>query len=100
MSLFTLLAVDNFENVRGVLPRSVGESAIATVNELDEREEIEPWIQAILYDTNRTPHGPSGVVDMFRHKLAVREQEGLAAFSSYARFHFNAVNLLFTRPGI
>jgi hypothetical protein len=80
MSLFTLLAADNFENARGVLPRSVSESAVATVKELDEREEIEPWIQAILYDTNRTPHGPSEVVDIFTHKLAVRGQEGLAAF--------------------
>jgi hypothetical protein len=80
MFLFTLLAVDNFENVRGVLPRSVSESAIATVKELDEREEIEAWIQAILHDTNRTSHGPSEVVDIFTHKLAVRGQEGLAAF--------------------
>jgi hypothetical protein len=42
MSLFTLIAVDNFENARGVLPRSVSERAIATIKELDEREEIEP----------------------------------------------------------
>lgn len=80
MSLFTLLAVDNFENARGVLPRSVSESAISTVKELDEREEIEAWIQAILHDTNRTPHGPSEVVDIFTHKLTVRGKEGLAAF--------------------
>jgi hypothetical protein len=80
MPLFTCLAVDNFENVRGVPPRNVSASAVSTVKELDEREEMEPWIQAILYDTNRTPHGPSEIVDIFTHKLIVRGQEGLAAF--------------------
>lgn len=80
MPLFTCLAVDNFENVRDVPPRNVSAGAVSTVRELDEREEMEPWIQAILYDTNHTPHGPSEIVDIFTHKLIVRGQEGLAAF--------------------
>lgn len=80
MPIFNLIAVDNFEPVRAVPPRSVSEAAIVTVKELDEREEIEPWIQAILFDTNRTPHGPSEIVDILTHKLVVRGVEGLAAF--------------------
>ena len=55
MALFNLLAVDNFERVRAVAPRTIAPAAITTVRSLDEKEEIEPWIQAILYDTNRTP---------------------------------------------
>lgn len=80
MGLFNLLAVDNFEAVRGIAPRSIAAQAIATVRNLDEKDEIEPWIQAILYDTNRTPHGPSEIADILTHKLRVRGRDGLAAF--------------------
>ncbi|MGD0537021.1 MAG: DEAD/DEAH box helicase family protein [Verrucomicrobiota bacterium] len=58
----------------------MSEDALATVRDLDEREEMEPWIQGILCDTNRTPHGPSEIVDILTHKLVVRGREGLAAF--------------------
>src|SRR5438552_14082406 len=80
MALFNLLAVDNFERVRAVAPRTIAPAAITTVRSLDEKEEIEPWIQAILYDTNRTPHGPSEIADILTHKLRVRGRDGLAAF--------------------
>lgn len=53
MSIFNLVAVDNFEALRAVSPRSVSEEAVASVRDLDEREEMEPWIQGILFDTNR-----------------------------------------------
>jgi hypothetical protein len=36
-------------------------------------------VQSILFDTNRTPHGPAEIVDILTHKLVVRETEGLAA---------------------
>lgn len=80
MALFNVLAVDNFQAARAVPPRNISNAALETVRSLDEREEIEPWIQAILYDTNRTPHGPSEIVDILTHKLTVRGKEGLAAF--------------------
>jgi superfamily II DNA or RNA helicase len=80
MALFNLLAVDNFETARAVSRRSIAGSAIATVRNLDEKEELEPWIQAILHDTNRTPHGPSEIVDILTQKLSVRGRPGLAAF--------------------
>jgi hypothetical protein len=80
MALFNLLAVDNFEAVRGIAPRNIAAQAITTVRDLDEKEEIEPWIQAILYDTNRTPHGPSEIADILTHKLRVKGIDGLAAF--------------------
>lgn len=80
MPLFNLVAVDNFETVRSVPPRDVPASAVTTIRSLDEKEELEPWIQAILHDTNRTPHGPSEIADIFTHKLSVRGRSGLAAF--------------------
>lgn len=80
MAIFNILAIDNFALIRGVHPRNVNEAAVATVRSLDERDEMEPWIQAILYDTNRTPHGPSEIVDILTHKLSVKGQNGLSAF--------------------
>lgn len=43
-------------------------------------EELEPWLKAILFDTNDTPHGPAEIVDILTHKVTVRGQEGVAAF--------------------
>jgi len=80
MPLFNLLAVDNFEATRSIAPRDIASGAITTVRDLDEKEEIELWMQAILHDTNRTSHGPSEIVDIFTHKLSVRGKTGLAAF--------------------
>lgn len=80
MALFNILAVDNFEAVRGVAPRNVSEEALQTVRALHETEEMEPWLQAILFDTNDTPHGPSEIVDILTHKVSVRGRVGVAAF--------------------
>ena len=80
MALITLLKIDNFSRVRDVRPSSVADAAVAAVRDLDESQELEPWIQAILHDTNQTPHGPSELVDILTHKMTVCGQEGLGAF--------------------
>ena len=80
MALFDLLAVDNFNLARSIQRSDVSAEALATVRTLDEKAELEPWLQAILHDTNRTPHGPSELVDILTHKVAVRGRTGLAAF--------------------
>jgi hypothetical protein len=80
MALFDLVAVDNFNFARSIQRADIGAEAIATVRSLDEKVEMEPWLQAILHDTNRTPHGPSEVVDILTHKVTVRGRTGLAAF--------------------
>jgi hypothetical protein len=78
--LITLLKIDNFDRVRDIRPALVSEAAVAAVKELDEADELEPWIQSILRDTNRTPHGPSEIVDILTHKMTVHGQEGMGAF--------------------
>jgi len=80
MSLITLPRIDNFDRVRDIRPSLLSAAAVATVRDLDEASEIEPWIQSILHDTNQTPHGPSELVDILTHKMTVRGQDGLAAF--------------------
>jgi len=80
MPLIKLHDVDNFVLVKDVNPRSVDVSVINSIKRLDEREELEPFIKAILSDTNETPHGPSEIVDIFTHKASVKSKSGLAAF--------------------
>lgn len=70
MALINLLAVDNFTAVRGIRPRDIDEAALETVRDLHEADEMEPWIQAILFDTNNTPHGPAEIVDILTHKVS------------------------------
>lgn len=79
MPLITLLKIDNFDRVRDIRPSLVSDATVAAVRDLDETDEIEPWIQAILHDTNHTPHGPSEIVDILTHKMTVRGNEGLGA---------------------
>jgi superfamily II DNA or RNA helicase len=80
MALFTVLRIDNFHKIRDVAPSVIDEDVLATVRDLDEKGEIEPWIQAILHDTNHTPHGPSEIVDILTHKMRVNGKEGTCAF--------------------
>jgi superfamily II DNA or RNA helicase len=80
MPLFNLLGIDNFDKAKEVSSKSISDAALATVAELDEKSEIEAWIQSILFDTNRTPHGPAEIVDILTHKLSVRGNDGLGAF--------------------
>lgn len=68
MALFDLVAIDNFNFARSIQRSAVSPEAIATVRSLDEKSEMEPWLQGILHDTNRTPHAPSEVVDMIARR--------------------------------
>lgn len=80
MALISLLRVDNFSQARDIRPSHLSDSVVDAVRDLDEAEEIEVWIQAILHDTNHTPHGPSEIVDILSHKMTVRGREGMGAF--------------------
>lgn len=80
MALFHLLAINNFECARNFRPAEINQQVIKTVRSLDEKEEIEPWIQSILFDTNQTPHGPSEVVDILTHKMTVNGRVGMTGF--------------------
>lgn len=78
--LLTIDDIDTFREVRGHAATSVTRSVLDTVRNLDEREELEPFIRAILADPSDTPHGPAEIADILTHKLTVRRESGLAAF--------------------
>ncbi len=79
MGLIPLKRIDSFCRYRSI-DYAINEQVIETVRSLDERHEIEPWLTAILNDTNSTPHGPAEIVDILTHKLTVHGEERLAAF--------------------
>jgi hypothetical protein len=68
--LIPIEAFDNFKAVKdfpvGGLPPNVLSDLVQKVKELDEREELEPWLRAVLADGARTPHGPAEIVDTSR----------------------------------
>jgi superfamily II DNA or RNA helicase len=51
-----------------------------TVRDLNEREEMEPYLRSILFDTNETPHGPAELVDILTHRVKARGKLGMCAF--------------------
>jgi superfamily II DNA or RNA helicase len=78
-----LLRVDDFDNfseVRGIPATQIKKAHLDAVRSLDEREELEPYIRAILHDPNDTPHGPAELVDILTHRLTVQKNSGMAAF--------------------
>jgi superfamily II DNA or RNA helicase len=71
---------DSFIAVRDVPPDSISRALIEAVRELDEKEELEPYLRLILHDPNETPHGPAEIADIFTHKLSIQKLAGMAAF--------------------
>lgn len=78
--LLKLDEVDSFEPVKAFPAKDIAEVLVSTVRSLDEREEIEPFIRAILTDVGETPHGPAEIVDILTHKITFRKNSQLAAF--------------------
>ncbi|MBZ5704607.1 MAG: DEAD/DEAH box helicase [Acidobacteriia bacterium] len=78
-----LITIDDFENfadVRDSPAAEVSASLLKVVRSLDEREELEPYVRSILFDSSSTPHGPAELVDILTHKVSVAQNSGLAAF--------------------
>ena len=46
--LLTIDEFDNFHDVRDVPPNSITTTVIGAVRDLDEREELEPYLSSIL----------------------------------------------------
>jgi superfamily II DNA or RNA helicase len=81
MSLLTPIeAFDSFQEVRDFPAAEVTPKLIRAIQALDEREELEPILRAILTDVGQTPHGPAEIADILTHKLSANGQHGLAAF--------------------
>src|SRR5688500_2511773 len=71
---------DNFVEVKEYPTSAIIPKILDAVRRLDEREELGPFIQAVLADTNETPHGPVEIADILTHKVSVGGKTGTAAF--------------------
>lgn len=69
--------VDQFERILRVPEASVSATVLAGVRDLDERRELEPAIQEILFDPNETHHGPTEIVDILTTRAIVRGERKL-----------------------
>jgi len=82
-----LVPIEAFDNFKAVKDFPISEFStdvlrelVRSVKELDEREELEPWLRSILADGSQTPHGPVEIVDVFTHHVVAKGQHGMAAF--------------------
>ncbi|MDD4870401.1 MAG: DEAD/DEAH box helicase family protein [Kiritimatiellae bacterium] len=78
--LIQIEQIDSFRDVKDFPSDTIIPEVVAKVRVLDEREELEPFLRAILADQNETAHGPAEVVDVLTHKMTVSGEHGLAAF--------------------
>ncbi|MBI4218918.1 MAG: hypothetical protein HY682_02160 [Chloroflexi bacterium] len=79
-TLLAIDALDSFREVKTYPASTIGADLIEAVRQLDEREELEPFLRSILTDVGDTPHGPAEVVDILTHKLIYRGAPVLTAF--------------------
>jgi superfamily II DNA or RNA helicase len=78
--LITVDDVDSFSEVRDYPASIISTHLVQAVSELDEREELEPFLRSILTDVGETPHGPAEIVDILTHKLIYRGKPVMAGF--------------------
>src|SRR4051812_36007451 len=79
-TLIRLDDITSFAEVKAFPSSSINKEVVAAVQKLDEREELEPFLRAILTDVGDTPHGPAEIVDILTHKLTVEGAPVLSAF--------------------
>lgn len=80
MALFRFTDVDGFKDALNIAPKAIKPEVLNAISTLKEDDEMEEWILNILSDTNRTPHGPSEIVDILTHKVSVKGLSGMAGF--------------------
>jgi hypothetical protein len=83
--LIPLDEIDSFHEVRAYPSSGIGPELINAVRELNEREELEPFLRSILTDVGDTPHGPAEIVDILTHKLRYRDAPTLSPFTLKGR---------------
>lgn len=71
--------IDEFQRIRDISETTITKQKLAGIRDLDEEKELEPLIQEILYDPDKTPHGPTEIVDILT-TVHVNGEGRIAAF--------------------
>ena len=67
-----LLKIDDFNSfkyIRDFPSETIDGSVIDTINNLNEKTQLEPFIRNSIYDLNDTPHGPMEITDILTTKI-------------------------------
>ncbi len=78
--LLSIDNIDSFIKVRDIKEDEVNPSVIKSVQALNEKTELEPFIRQCIYDFNDTPHGPTEITDILTVKTKVKASDAYSAF--------------------
>ena len=78
--LIKMQDLDQFREVVQVSEESITPDLRESMQQLDERRNLEPMLREVLYDPTETPHGPTEIADILTTKVRVRGEQRLAAF--------------------
>lgn len=81
MQIPTLIEnIEEFELVRRIPRRAIDDQILAGVRQLDEANELEPFLREILPDVTETAHSATEIADILTTHVTIRGVPHLAAF--------------------
>ena len=78
--LLRISEIHEFAQVGRIPEAAVTDEIISNVTRLDERTQLEPWIQEIVHSHDRTPHGPTEIADIISTRVSVGGKPTYTAF--------------------
>lgn len=78
--LIRIHEIDEFSEIKTIPDAAINQTILSNIRNLDEKSEMERFIREILYDPNKTPHGPTEIADILTTRVHVRGDKRLAAF--------------------
>lgn len=72
--------IDEFRRVRDISEATITEQVLTGIRGLDEEKELQPLIQGILFDPDKTPHGPTEIADILTTRVHVKGEGRIATF--------------------
>jgi hypothetical protein len=76
--LIEIFEIDEFSEVQCIPKVAISEQIILNIRSLDEKEVLEPFIQSIIHDYNKTPHGPTEIADIITTNIHVQGEKKVA----------------------
>ena len=70
--LIEIFEIDEFSEVQRIPKMAISEQIIQNIRSFDEEEVLEPFIQKIIHDYNKTPHGPTEIADIITTNIHVQ----------------------------
>ena len=72
--------IHEFSEVGRIPDAAITDEIISNVADLDERTQLEPWVQDIIRSHDQTPHGPTEIADIISTRVIVGGRPTYTAF--------------------